>query len=142
MSERKYWAQENRNKSKAFDDISYLDKDIVNMLKSTDVCLNCGMPLSNHKKRFFYRGYCSKYCYNEKPHRYAYAEYTYNKPINELIINWLNLNNSIQLTADLIGVTKPSLYKYLKKHNINSITIWKEGNVDVKKTYEKDPITC
>lgn len=46
------------------------------------------------------------------------------KPIRDVILENLNLNKSVPVTADLLGVHKQQLYKWMEKLGIQKVLYW------------------
>jgi len=104
----------------------YSDRaEIVEMLTKTRRCLNCGLwlPRGHGYKRT--TGYCSMLCHNAKPPKMAYLEHIYGKPAREVIIETLNSNNNVTISAELLGVSKFTMFQWLKKLNINRHVEWR-----------------
>lgn len=104
----------------------YSDRaEIVKMLTETRRCLNCSMwlPRGHGYKRI--TGYCSKKCHDAKPPKMAYLEQLYGKPAKEVIIETLNINNNVTVSAELLGISKFTMFQWLKKLNINRHVEWR-----------------
>lgn len=100
--------------------------EIVRMMDETNICLCCGQQLKYlDKEKRRNRGYCSLKCFYDKPARYAYIEKLYSMSVKEFIIKELNRTDSVEVVANLIGVNKQSLYKYIQKHMIRRTVRWK-----------------
>ncbi len=104
--------------SKALDTAHY-DEYIIDMMDSTEHCLNCGVKLKYllNKEKRRNRGYCSLDCYYKYPPKLAYACQEYGMKPRELLIHLLN-QHTATATAGLIGVGKPQLYEYIRKYHI------------------------
>jgi hypothetical protein len=102
-----------------------LDENIQSMLRETQNCLNCGNRLKRGHGFKIKAGYCSSYCYLEKPPKMAYLEKEYGKPIREVMIDILNKSNTMEPVAGLMGIGKPTLYNWIKKLKIQQTVIWK-----------------
>jgi len=55
----------------------------------------------------------------------AYLEHIYGKPIKEIIIETLNKNNNVTVSAELLGISKFTIFQWLKKLNINRHVEWR-----------------
>lgn len=106
-------------------DTAHYDENIINMMDEATHCLNCGADLKYQpKEKRRNRGYCGMRCLILKPPKLAYAEKQWGKSAKELLIGLLN-NHTAQAVAELIGVGKPQLYKYIRKFNIRKTVVWK-----------------
>lgn len=92
---------------------------IQEMIYNTKFCLCCGRRLQRGHGFKRYRGYCSTDCYFKKPPKMAYLEKTHNKPAREVIAEYLTKNDNIPLTAELAGITKQTLYRWLDQDHLN-----------------------
>jgi hypothetical protein len=106
-------------------DTAHYDENIIRMMDEATHCLNCGADLKYQpKNKRRNRGYCDMRCLVLKPPKLAYAERQWKKPAKDLIIELLN-NHTSQATAELLGVGKPQLYKYIQKFSIRKTVVWK-----------------
>ena len=60
--------------------------------------------------------YCSYKCYQDKPPKVLYLERIYEKPIEEVLKDVQKMNNSHETKAALLGVTRQTYYRYIKKY--------------------------
>ena len=99
--------------------------EIVQMLANTKVCLTCGkrLPRGHGFKRI--TGYCCQSHYYDKPPKMAYLEHVYGKPAKEIIIETLNQNNNVTISAELLGISKFTIFQWLKKLGINRHVEWR-----------------
>jgi len=99
--------------------------EIIQMLTETKFCLTCRkrLPQGHGHKRI--TGYCCEKHYYDKPPKMAYLEHIYGKPIKEIIIETLNKNNNVTVSAELLGVSKFTIFQWLKKLNINRHVEWR-----------------
>lgn len=104
--------------------------DIVQMLTDTRVCLNCGkrLPRGHEFKRK--TGYCNQFCYFEKPPKMAFLEHQYGKSAKDVIIETLNRTNNVTLSAELLGVSKFTIFQWIKKLNIKRHVEWRYESED------------
>lgn len=87
-------------------------------------CLTCNKVIKRGHGYKSTRKYCSKECWSNKPVKMVEAEKLYDKPIRDLIIDTLNQNKNVTLTADLLGVGKAQLYNWMEKLNIEKVLYW------------------
>jgi len=99
--------------------------EIAKMIHDTKFCLNCGRRLKRGHGLKVDRGYCSRDCYFAKPPKMAYLEMIHNKPAREVIAHYLTINDNIPLTAELVGVTKQTLYRWVDNLNIVRKVEWR-----------------
>lgn len=113
----------------ADDDIWQHPAYIVEMLNETTECLNCGMSLKYHKnkEKRRNRGYCSTWCYLSKPPKMAWLEKEYGQSIETIILEVLNACGSGQVAADRLGVTRQTLYRWIKRLHLRQVTYWRVG---------------
>lgn len=104
--------------------------EVVTMMNNTEVCLNCGKPLKYHpnKEKRRNRGYCCLDCYYTKPPKFAYVEYVIGVPVLDYILQELDRCDNITKVADLLGVTRQTLTKFLTKHHIIRTVQWRKVN--------------
>lgn len=77
-------------------------------------CAACGQiirTLGNEK-------YCCKKCRSDKPPKLLEIEKEYNKIFEVVAVEVLNKTNSITSTADILGITRKTLYQYIQQYNI------------------------
>lgn len=98
---------------------------IRSMLHQTKHCLNCGRRLPCGHGFRVKTGYCNAQCHFEKPPKMAYLENVYGKPIREIMIDLLNRSDTMEPVSGLMGVTRFTLYKWIKKLKIQQTVIWK-----------------
>lgn len=109
-------------------DTAHYGKNIIELMNKTTHCLNCGKKLRYlDKEKRRNRGYCSLSCYYAKPVKAAYIEQEYGKPLQEVVVELLNKNDNVTLTAQLLGLNKERLYNYLRKYNIRRRVQWEVG---------------
>ena len=100
--------------------------EIIQMMDETKVCLNCSVKLNylQNKEKRRNRGYCSLSCFVQLPPRYAYIEKCYSMPATEFIIRELTRTDNVDIVAQMIGVYKQSLYRFIKTHRIKRQVKW------------------
>jgi len=99
--------------------------EIIRMLRETKFCLNCGKRLPRGHGSKISQGYCSMLCHYAKPPKMAYLEHIYGKPARQVIIEILNLNNNVTVSAELLGISKFTMFQWLKKLNIKRHVEWR-----------------
>lgn len=101
------------------------DTLIQQMLYETKHCLNCGTRLKRGHGIKVKIGYCNTRCYYAKPSKMVYLEKVYGKPIRDIMIDMLNRSNTVEPVAGLMGISKMTLYQWIKKLNIQQTVTWK-----------------
>lgn len=111
-------------------DHRHFGDEVVHMMDNTEVCLNCGIPLKYHpnKEKRRNRGYCCLDCYYTKPPKFAYVEYVIGVPVLDYILQELDRCDNITKVAELLGVTRQTLTKFLTKHHIIRTVQWRKVN--------------
>lgn len=79
------------------------------------ICKTCGkqFPPPYDKKRK--QEYCSKSCARTK----------IDKPIREEIVDLLNRNQDIKITAELLGISRDSLYNWIETYEIKKVILYR-----------------
>lgn len=109
------------------DAVDWVDnEEIRQMLRETRRCLNCGAWLPRGHGFKIKQGYCSQQCYYAKPPKAAYAEKQWGKPIAELMVEMLNKSTD-QAVADMLGISKHTLYQWIRKYRIKRIVRYEIG---------------
>ncbi len=108
-------------------DAPYITGPVREMMDETDRCLCCGANLKYHRKKQKRRnnGYCCLDCYYQKPPKMAYIEHECARDARGVILDFLNHNDNVKKTAELLGVRKQTLYRWLDKLNIERIVKWR-----------------
>ena len=106
-------------------DTRHYDDEIIAMMDRAKNCLCCNTPLKYlpHKEKRRNRGYCSLKCYYDKPPKLAYAEKQWGMPAREMLVHLLN-RHPVYVVAEMIGVGKPQLYKYIEKFGLQRRVRW------------------
>jgi hypothetical protein len=102
------------------------DPEIRQMMALATHCLcGCGLELRyNHRKEGRRnRGYVSLSHYYAKPPKLVYAEQAWCKPASELLPELLN-RHTVESTAHLLGVTKQTLYSWMRTLRLRRVTRW------------------
>lgn len=116
----------------------HLDDEVVEMMNNTEVCLNCGKPLKYlDKEKRRNRGYCCLDCYYNKPPQFAFVEQVTGQKVEDYILQNLNSCDNVTRVAELVGVTKQTLHRYIKKHNLQRNVEWRMPNGKTNKNYIK-----
>jgi transcriptional regulator of acetoin/glycerol metabolism len=77
-------------------------------------CLKCGSYIPRGHGYKVDQKYCSSNCH-----------YTANMASKEDIIVSLNKNDNISVSAELLGVTKQTLYRWLKRYHIKREVVYR-----------------
>lgn len=108
-------------------DHRHFDEGVINMMNETEVCLNCGTPLKYlDKEKRRNRGYCCLDCYYKKPPKFAYVEHEVGIPVLDYILQELERCDNITKVADLVGVQRQTLSKFLEKHHVVRRVEWRK----------------
>lgn len=102
--------------------VMLLTLDEVQMMDEAEHCLNCGVRLRYLSKS--YRGYCSLRCVQAKPPKMAYLEKVYGKPIKTILLDSLGSTDNVRISADLLGIGRNTLYRWVDKLGIRRIVKW------------------
>lgn len=108
-------------------DHRHFGDEVVEMMNDTQVCLNCGVPLKylDNKEKRRNRGYCCLDCYYKKPPKFAYVEHELGIPVIDFILQELDRCDNITKVADLVGVQRQTLSKFLEKHHVVRKVEWR-----------------
>lgn len=70
------------------------------------------------------RKYCSYKCYQSMTPKMVEVQNELGKPIREVILENLNSNNNITVTAELLGINRQQLYSWMDKLGIQKVVYW------------------
>ena len=87
-------------------------------------CPSCGKVVPQGHGFKSDRRYCSYDCYRLKTPKMIETEITFNKPLKEVILEHLNKNNNLTVTADLLGTNRQQLRQWIEKLGINKVLYW------------------
>ena len=111
-------------RSVSIDNYRNYSKEIQEMLLKTKHCLNCGKRLLRGHGKKPGAGYCRYSCYTNKPPLVAYVERDHNKPFKEILREKLNKSDNMQLVADFLGISRDTVYRYIKRFGIKRKVTW------------------
>jgi ribosomal protein L37E len=101
--------------------------EIQKMMRDTRHCLNCNRSLPREHGFKIKQGYCSAACYYEKPPKMAWLEWQYGMPIRDIVVQTLNRSSTMNIVAELLGISKYTLYQWIEKLHIRQGTRWNKG---------------
>lgn len=87
-------------------------------------CPTCGKVVPRGHGIKGDRKYCSYECWHTKPSNMVAVELQLDKPIRQAVIDTLNSNQNITVTAHLLGIDKPQLYNWMDKLGIKKVLYW------------------
>jgi transcriptional regulator with PAS, ATPase and Fis domain len=87
-------------------------------------CPTCGKVIPRGHGFKSDRRYCSYDCYRLKTPNMVKVEAEFEKPVRDVIVEFLNKNQNVTITADLIGISKTELHKWIKKMKIKKVLYW------------------
>lgn len=87
-------------------------------------CPTCGKLVPRGHGYKLNQIYCSYECYLEKPPKMVEVEKYTGKPIKTVVLETLNSNQNITVTANLLGIDKPQLYNWMNKLGIKKVLYW------------------
>lgn len=85
-------------------------------------CPTCGKVVPRGHGYKTSQIYCSRKCYEDSG--MATVEKQQGKPVRQAVINTLNSNQNITVTANLLGIDKPQLYNWMDKLGIKKVLYW------------------
>ena len=87
-------------------------------------CPSCGKLVPRGHGFKSDRRYCNYACYRTKTPKMVELEEQFGKPLKEVILEYLNENDNLTVTAELLGTYKEQLYLWMKKLGIRKISYW------------------
>lgn len=94
-------------------------------------CPACGKQVPSGKT------YCNNQCFSDRPPGVVYAERMYGMPIQLLMLDFLNKNDNISITAQLLATSPSNLSRWIEKYNIERIKmpsgrgLWRRKRRDI-----------
>lgn len=88
-------------------------------------CPACGKVIPRGHGYKSDRKYCSYKCYQNMAPKMVEIQEELGKPIKEVILENLNSNNNITVTAELLGTNRQQLYSWMDKLGIQKTVYWK-----------------
>lgn len=70
------------------------------------------------------RRYCSYACYRNKTPKMIETEEHLGKTLKEAILEYLNENDNLTVTAELLGINRQQLYQWMDKLGIQKVSYW------------------
>lgn len=100
------------------------------ILPETGRCYTCGVNLGyvGATKRGA-KYYCSLSCMRRRPPKMVLVEMKWGESFASLALNHLNRGGTVQALADMCGVHKQAVTKWLKMLGIEKHVIWKKREV-------------
>ena len=87
-------------------------------------CITCNKVIKQGHGIKADKTYCGWECYKKLTPKMAELESIYEKPLKQIILDTLNSNKNVGVTAELLGTNKQQLYNWMRKCNIEKVLFW------------------
>ena len=88
-------------------------------------CLACGSSLLGNNFNKDTEGYCDYKCYQSKTPKMIEVEREFGEDLRVVIVSHLSRIDNVPTVADLLGVSKSTLYKWIDKFGVERTVEWR-----------------